>query len=487
MQAGMHQRAAAGGRRAFLRRAGATGLGLWGAAGWTRHAGAATPPASERLVFPPGFLLGVASSAYQIEGSWNADGKGESIWDRWGHIPGRVKVNGDRAADAYRRTAEDVALLGALNVNAYRFSIAWTRILPQGTGAVNPKGVAYYRDLLTRLRDKNIKSMVTMFHWDTPQALQERGGWTNPDMVDAFVGYARVLHEQLGDLVDHWTTFNEPWVTAFMGHYYGKYPPGIQDLGQALVCVKHILLAHGKTVATLKKAGSKAPLGITLDMQYGYPATASATDKAAAERENQAHLFIFSDPIWKGRLPEEMYGWWKRKGVPVPSYSAAELAQIAQPMDFFGLNYYHASRVNDRPGAGWPLELHSEPMHSFSRNEWQPEGLTDLLTRITREYRKPKIIITENGYGGRDRLDERGEVADPVRIDYIHDHLRACRRALDSGVDLRGYFVWSFLDDLEWGDYGRMGLVYVDYETGKRVIKQSGRWYAAGIRDGFPK
>lgn len=436
------------------------------------------------LKFPRDFLLGVGTSAFQIEGSPRTDGKGESIWDRWVHIPGRVKVIGDRGVDAYTHVAEDVKLLRELGVNAYRFAIAWTRVLPDGDGAVNAKGLAFYRDLVTRLRDAGIKPVVTLFHWDTPQKLQDRGGFTNREMAGWFERYARVVMEALGDDVAVWTTFNEPFVTAFLGHYYGKHPPGLQDFSAALLTVHNILLSHGRAVAAHRALGRKAPIGITLDMPFAYPASDSAEDRAAAERENRFHLGVFADPIWKGSYPRDVLAYFAERGAVLPAVSDDDMRAIKQPTDFLGLNFYYSVRKQHAPGRHWPLE-HRELPTSTPREDGDPQGLYDLLRWASRSYRT-RLMVTENGRNGPDdRPDARGVVNDDARIAYLYRHMAAVRRAMDDGVDVAGYFVWTFMDNYEWDDWSRMGLVHTDFATGRRIVKKSGRWFAAGVRQGF--
>jgi beta-glucosidase len=394
-----------------------------------------------------------------------------------------VKVTGDRGVDAYTHVAEDVKLLRSLGVNAYRFSIAWTRVLPDGDGEVNAKGLAFYKDLVKRLRDAGIKPVVTLFHWDTPQKLQDRGGFTNREMADWFDRYARVVMDALGDDVAAWTTFNEPFVTAFLGHYYGKYPPGTQDFSSALLAVHHILLSHGRAVAAHRSLARKGPIGITLDMPYAYPASDKPEDRAAAERENRFHLGIFADPIWKGRYPREVLAYFAERGVVLPAVTDQDLATIHQPTDFLGLNFYYSTRKEHAPGRHWPLEHHELPPPT-PRGDGDPQGLYDLLRWAQREY-QTRLMVTENGMNLPDAPDARGVVADDRRIAYLYRHMAAVRRAMDDGVDVAGYFVWTFMDNYEWGDWSRMGLVYTDFATGRRIVKNSGKWFAEGMRHGF--
>ena len=439
----------------------------------------------ERLVFPKNFLFGAATAAYQVEGAWDADGKGESIWDRWTHIPGRVTVNGDTTSGNYYKYKEDIDLMKKIGLRTYRFSIAWTRIFPDGVGSPNPKGVAHYRDLLRTLKEAGIKPLITLYHWDLPQKLQDQGGWTNRATADAFEAYARYCFQQFDEPGVVWTTFNEPWVTCFVGYQYGNHPPGIRDISSALLATHHILLAHGKAVKALRETGSKSEIGITLDLQMALPGSDKPEDIAAAERENRAHHTWFADPIYKGAYPKDIWNWYKDRGVVLPEVSATDLVTINQPINFLGLNYYYTQPMGHDSG-NWPLEVKSitTDAKKYHRPRWDPDGLHTLLVRLYRDYGAP-ILITENGLSDNDYLNLHGEVEDDARIDYLYRHLKACRQAMDEGVNLIGYTVWSFIDDYEWGDYGRMGLVYVDYETMERTVKKSGWWYGEGIKNGF--
>jgi beta-glucosidase len=444
----------------------------------------ATAPASPDggLVFPPDFLLGVASAAYQIEGAWDADGKGESIWDRWSH-EGRGQVTGDVVADHYHRYPEDIGLLQQLGINSYRFSIAWTRIFPTGKGAVNPAGLAYYKDLVRRLKAAGIRPAITLYHWDLPQALEEAGGWANPETAVHYEAYARLIFRELGADVSHWITFNEPWVTAFCGYWLGNMAPGKTDFNTALAAIHTILLAHGRAVKAFRESKSPGQIGITLDLFLGLPASPGAEDQRAAELINQSHHGWFADPIFKGDYPALVVEQYHRYGYKVPGITAADRALIRQPIDFLGLNYYNSDTWRHDPKGWVPYEVSkvNPEETNLLKPDWQPDGLEQLLKRLHHDYSGIDILVTENGLEAPDFLNHRGEIHDDARIEYIYQHLAAGRRALDAGVNLKGYFVWSFLDDYEWGKFGRMGLVHVDFKTLQRTIKQSGYWYRDGI------
>ncbi len=444
-----------------------------------------TSQSGKTYVFPPDFLLGVASSAYQIEGAASEDGKGESIWDRWMRTPGQVKVKGDVAADHYHRVKEDVALLAQLGVRAYRFSISWPRIFPDGIGKPNAAGVRFYRTLVDELKRNNIKPLVTLYHWDLPQRLQDVGGWASPEIATHFERYASYVYTQFPD-VPYWTTFNEPWVTCFMGYFLGSHPPGLRDLSTSLSCTYNVLRAHGRAVRAFRHSGIRGQIGITLDWPYTLPASERPEDVAAAARINESHHAWFARPIFNGEFPNEMWRWYEQHGAVMPSIDANELRTVSTRVDFLGLNYYRVDRVQHDPAGWWPYQTRDVGM-ADERNlrRWgNPDGLRQILKFLMHEYQTP-IIITENGRALPDEVNENGEVIDDVRINYIYSHLAVCHEALSDGVKLAGYFNWSFLDDYEWGEFGRMGLVYVDFETQQRIIKRSGLWFREGIANGF--
>ncbi len=433
------------------------------------------------------FPLGVSSAAFQIEGGWNADGKGESIWDRWLHTPGHGKGTGDVAADHYHLWEADIELLRELGVDSYRFSISWPRVLPEGRGRVNEAGLDFYRKLAARLREYGICPAVTLNHWDLPQALQDRGGWTNPETAEAFREYAKLMFDTLGSDVDIWITHNEPSVVAFMGHESGRFAPGHRDISEALAVCHHLLLAHGLAVREFREGGYPGRIGITLDYFPADPASSSEKDRLAAQRDRESHLGWFADPIFFGHYPQMMWEYYAAKGVVLPKIGAQDMALISSPIDFLGVNYYRPSIIRHCDGGSWPYDKEYLPNPS-ERTEASyrhcPEAFGRYLKSLNDTYHPKEILITENGISAYETPDRHGNVMDYHRIDYLYLHLRQCVLAKQSGIPVGGYYVWCFLDDLEWtGGYAsRMGLVRVDYETQKRTIKESGRWYARVIQ-----
>ncbi len=437
--------------------------------------------------FPPDFAWGAATSAYQIEGAAREDGRGESIWDRFSHTPGKVRDgdSGDVAADHYHRYREDIALIRKLGLGAYRFSIAWPRILPDGRGAVNAAGLDYYDRLVDGLLAAGITPFATLYHWDLPQALQDSGGWANRDVVEAFVEYAGVVARRLGDRVHDWVTINEPYCIAFLGHHTGEHAPGVRDLPTALQVGHHVLLAHGAAVPVLRAAGGAGTrVGIVCNMTPGVAASDSEADRAAAHRWDGYFNRWFVDPLAGRGYPADMEAYY---GAACPSTRPGDLDVIAAPVDFFALNYYFRALVADDPTSPPPqVRPVAVPGARYTAMGWEvhADGLHDLLVRLSREYRFGALYVTESGAAFEDRIDPDGAVRDPERTAYLRDHLAAARRAIDEGVPLRGFFVWSLLDNFEWaqGYSKRFGLVHVDYATQERRIKDSGRWYAELIR-----
>ena len=438
--------------------------------------------------FPKRFLWGAATSAYQIEGAWNEDGKGESIWDRFTHRPNNI-VNGetgDVACDHYHHMPQDVALMRTLGLQAYRFSISWTRVLPQGRGAVNERGLDFYDRLVDELLAANILPNATLNHWDFPQALQDLGGWPARDSADWFADYARVVFDRLGDRVAFWSPHNEPWVIAFLGYGSGVHAPGICDYTQAYQTVHHLLLAHGKTVQLFRQGGYRGEIGFVVDLNHVQPATDGEADRAACQRVYQEITSLFLDPVLKGRYPEMLFDW---IGPHQPRVRDGDLALIHQPVDFLGINHYRTHDVaHDEDGSLLKASLPSisAPGWGFTEMDWgiNPPGLTAVLLDVKEKYGNPRVYLTENGCALPETPDENGFVADWGRIDYLRAHLQAALDALDAGVNLQGHYVWSLLDNFEWAwGYGpRFGLVRVDHATGARIPKQSARWYSEVIR-----
>lgn len=421
--------------------------------------------------FPTGFSWGVATAAYQIEGAAREDGRGPSIWDTFSHTPGNVHKGhtGDVACDHYHRYREDVDLIASLGVDAYRFSIAWPRVQPQGRGAWNDKGLAFYDRLVDRLLEKGLKPHATLYHWDLPQALQDVGGWATRETAQRFADYAEHMGRRLGDRLATLCTHNEPWCTAMLGHAIGQFAPGARDRQLAVQVAHHLLLSHGLALQAMRAAGVKAPLGIVLNQSPATPATDSQADRDAAEREYATFVRWFMDPIFLKRYPTA-------PGVSLyPVADENDFDTIAQPLDFLGINYYTRIWAS---AAQPPVPAPKLAGESDMGWENYPQGLTELLVKINADYSLPPLFITENGTAVADVV-VNGRVSDQPRIDYLRTHLDALRAAMDAGVDVRGYFYWSLLDNYEWnsGYDKRFGLIHVDYETQKRTPKDSAHWY----------
>ncbi|MBI4730886.1 MAG: beta-glucosidase [Chloroflexi bacterium] len=441
-----------------------------------------------KITFPEGFTWGIASSSYQVEGAWNEDGKGISIWDTFVHTPGKI-VNdetGDVSIDHYHRYKEDAAMMAELNLRHYRFSTAWTRILPTGTGPVNPKGLAFYDRLIDTLLKHKIEPYLCLFHWDLPQTLQDKGGWPNRETAYAFADYARVVAKHFGDRLNVIFTHNEPWVAAFVGHFLGMHAPGTRDLGAALRAAHHILLSHGLASEAIR-AGAKKPIkvGITLNLNPVYPATESKKDQEAAERVDAIMNRITLDPLLKGTTPIEEF---KIVKPFIGSLIKPGDLEKIRSLDLLGVNYY--SRAVIKHSAKVPVvnveQVNPEGNEYSGMWEIFPKGLYALLTRIQKDYAPLcELMITENGIPVPDGLDFDGRVRDERRIRYLKNHIYQVHRAIQDGVPLKAYFHWSFMDNFEWAlGYGqRFGLVYVDFKTQKRTVKDSGRWFAEVIRE----
>lgn len=437
--------------------------------------------------FPADFLWGAATSAYQIEGAWNVDGKGPSIWDTFSHTPGKIRNgnNGDTACGHYYRWREDIALMQSLGLQAYRFSISWPRILPAGRGAVNAAGLDFYDRLVDGLLEANILPFVTLYHWDLPQALQDEGGWTVRATAEAFVEYAAQVSRRLGDRVKHWMTFNEPAVSAFLGHERGVHAPGWQDTRAALRAVHHHLLAHGWSVPVLRENCPDAQIGLAFDCFPFQPASPSAADYHAARLEDGRHNRLFLDPLYGRGYPADVVEDYQMRALwPEDVIQPGDLACIAAQTDFLGINYY--TRVIVR--ADIPEEENLPQTHFYApQSEWMeggwgdnyPDGLYQTLCRLHFEYQIPRLYITENGASYSDGPDERGEIHDSRRIAYLQTHIQAAARAIQSGVPLAGYFAWSLMDNFEWalGYTMRLGLIWVNFDTLERIPKASALWY----------
>jgi beta-glucosidase len=431
--------------------------------------------------FPDGFLWGAATSAYQIEGAWDEDGKGASIWDTFSHTPGRIAdgSTGDVACDHYHRFREDVAMLGELGCTAYRFSVSWPRVLPDGAGAVNERGLDFYDALVDALREAGIVPMLTLYHWDLPQVLQDRGGWGSRETVDGFVRYAEVVAGRLGDRVPLWVTHNEPSVVAVDGHVLGEHAPGLRNEALGVRVAHHLLVSHGLAVPAIRASAPEADVGIVINIWPTAPASEDPRDAVAAERRYAAEARWYLDPLYGRGYPQEIVEISQRLGW-APPVADGDLEAIATPTDFLGLNYYSRNLVRHDPD--------DEPFHASSVDEdgeytatdWlvHPDGLRQLLTRVHREHAPPAIYVTENGAAFDDVVSEDGVVHDERRTAYLREHLLASHRAIEEGVPLRGYFAWSLLDNFEWaeGYTKRFGVVRVDLDTQRRTVKDSGRF-----------
>ncbi|WP_345205839.1 GH1 family beta-glucosidase [Fodinibacter luteus] len=441
--------------------------------------------------FPDGFLWGAATASYQIEGATTEDGRGRSIWDTFSAVPGKVAGGdtGEVACDHYHRVPEDVALMRDLGLDAYRFSIAWPRILPDGTGTPNPAGLAFYDRLVDELRGAGIRPVVTLYHWDLPQALDDRGGWLSRDVAGWFTDYAAVVVDALGDRVTHWTTLNEPWCSSVLSYSIGAHAPGHEDPLEGLVAAHHLMLAHGTAVPVIRDRCAGAEVSITLNpTQVWGPDDGDELDADAVRRADNVFNGLFFGPIFHGAYPDGMLD----DTAHLTDHAFirdGDLATISAPLDTLGVNNYFPTRVraardgedgrNPMPGCDGVVETAPRPPLTAMGWEQSPESHRLILERSARESGLP-LYITENGSAWDDTVSDDGRVHDPERVAYLHDHLGAVADAIDHGVDVRGYFAWSLLDNFEWAyGYGkRFGIVHVDYDTQVRTVKDSGLEYA---------
>jgi beta-glucosidase len=435
-------------------------------------------PESLSRVFPPDFVWGAAIAAYQVEGAVAEDGRGESIWDRYSATPGKV-ANGDSgviACDSYHRHSEDTELICELGLDAFRFSIAWPRVVPEGRGPVNSVGLDYYDRLVDELLARGIDPYVTLYHWDLPQALEDLGGWPARDTVDAFAEYVEVVVSRLGDRVRNWITQNEPWVISWLGYGMGVHAPGRANDEDALAAAHHVLLAHGRAAEVLRREAPGARVGVTLDFVPMYPLTAGEADIDAARRLDGFRNRWFLEPVLGRGYPQDML---EHYADILPPIEDGDMSTIAAPLDFLGVNYYTRNVIRAGSGDTMPEPVPIEGVeHTEMGWEVYPRGLSDLLTRLHRDYELPPLYITENGAAFPDAR-QNGSVPDPQRIAYLEGHLDAIAAAIAEGVPVRGYFLWSLLDNFEWafGYSKRFGIVYVDFETLERVPKASYAWY----------
>jgi beta-glucosidase len=444
-----------------------------------------------KIIFPEDFIWGAATSSYQIEGAYNEDGKGESIWDRFAHTPGKIFEGhtGDIACDHYHRYKEDVQLMKEIGIKSYRFSISWPRIFPDGKGKPNEKGVDFYKRLTDLLLENGITPAVTLYHWELPQKLQDIGGWANRDVTDYFTEYSETILKNLGDVVPIWITHNETFIVTFLGHVLGIHAPGIKDMKTALQVSHNLFLSHGKTVKLFREMNVKGQIGIAPNISYVYPASQSPEDIAAAELAFGVHARWHLDPVIKGEYPKNVVEYYEKRGI-LPSYPQEDLKIISEPIDFIAFNYYSPDFVKHDDEQGF-VSIDSE-LNNFERTEMNwivyPQGLYDTIMYLHREYDQPNIIISENGAAYKDKINNNGRIEDTKRINYLVDHLTQVHRAIQDGVNLKGYYLWSLMDNFEWS-YGyskRFGIIHVDHESQKRTIKDSGYWYKETIaNNGF--
>lgn len=439
------------------------------------------------LSFPEDFTWGVATSSYQIEGAYNEDGRGLSIWDTFCRTPGKTHKGerGDTAADHYHRWADDIEIMKSIGLQAYRFSIAWPRIQPDGKGKPNQAGLDFYDRLVDALLEAGIEPFPTLYHWDLPQALQDEGGWANRETASYFADYASIVAKKLGDRVSKWITHNEPWVMAMLGHMFGQHAPGIQDPYAAGKAVHYLLLSHGYAVDLLREGSCPgAKVGITLNLSPVYPFSESTEDRLAAVRLDTMLNKIFLHPLMCAQYPEDITSMF---AAFLPEILPGDMEIIARPIDFLGVNYYNRTVAQYNPD--FPV-VQAEPVNPEGNEysqmwEIYPEGFFDLLERVHKEYHPETIYITENGICVPDGVDFDNRVRDYRRIDYLQSHIAQVHRAIQAGVPVKGYMVWSLLDNFEWA-YGyqmRFGLVYVDFDNQKRIIKDSGNWYGKVIEN----
>ncbi|WP_141736123.1 GH1 family beta-glucosidase [Oligoflexus tunisiensis] len=434
--------------------------------------------------FPKDFLFGAATSSFQIEGATDVDGRSPSIWDQFCQEEGTIADGSDgrRACEHYFRFRDDVALMKNLGLEAYRFSIAWPRVLPEGFGKVHEKGMAFYEQLVDELLEKNIEPWVTLYHWDLPACLGHQGGWLHRDTTRHFADYAQKMVERLGDRVKHWITHNEPWCVAMLGYRRGEHAPGMKDPRSGWIAAHHVLLSHGMAMQAIRSVRSDIKAGITLNLTPAYPASDSAVDREATRAFDGSFNRWYLDQVLKGCLPIDMVPEVEAECGALDFMRNGDLDLMKQDMDFLGINYYSRAIIRGEENAPgqMPRRLTQDPT-DLTDMDWEvsPEGLRDLLVRLQMEYQPRSLYITENGAAYDDAPDAQGRIRDERRVRYLQKHARAMQEALDQGVNLKGYFLWSLFDNFEWA-YGyqkRFGMVWVNYETQERLPKDSALWY----------
>ena len=452
---------------------------------------------AKKITFPDNFMWGAATASYQIEGAWDKHGKGESIWDRFSHTPGNVQNGdtGDVADDHYRLWKKDIRIMKQIGLKAYRFSVAWPRILPKGRGKVNQKGLDFYSKLVDGLLAANITPFVTLYHWDLPQVLQDEGGWEVRSTAEAFVEYTEAVSKTLGDRVKNWITHNEPAVVAWIGNDTGEHAPGYKDLSKGIPVSHHLLLSHGWALPVIRRNSPNSDVGITLNVGWRVPASNSAADLNAVREGDGKWTRWFTDPLYGRGYPADVVADFERLDAMPSGMSFVkngDMQTISAPMDFLGVNYYNREVVRATASGNEPQVVFPKPKtpENWTEMEWEnfPDGLTGVLARLYFDYKPLKMYVTENGASYSTPPDESGRVKDELRIDYYRTHIAAVHRAIEAGVPMAGYFAWSLLDNFEWakGYAQRFGIVWVDFNPQHRILKDSAKWYKGVIKkNGF--
>lgn len=442
------------------------------------------------LKFPDNFIWGAATASYQIEGAANEDGKGVSIWDTFSHTPGKIynNENGDIACDHYHRYKEDIKIMKDMGLKGYRFSISWSRIFPDGKKQINQKGIEYYNNIINELLKNEIDPIITLYHWDLPQALQDIGGWGNRDIINYFADYAECVFKNYGDRVKKWITHNEPFVTAYAGNLEGEHAPGFKDFSLAVQITHHLILSHARVVEVYKCLNKKGKIGISLNLYSIYPASNLENDKEAALLANEYNNRWFLDPVLKGKYPEKLLNLFKEK-IKSLKISSNDMNLISKNRaDFLGINYYFRNiikKIKTNSILQFENIFPKDALYTEMNWEIYPKGLYDLLIYIKKEYNNPEIYITENGAAFNDKVVNGDLINDDKRINYLDGHFKEALKAINDGVNLQGYYVWSFMDNFEWS-YGynkRFGLIYIDYKTQRRIWKKSAYWYKDIIKN----
>ena len=437
---------------------------------------------TNKIFFSEDFVWGVAASSYQIEGAFDKDGRGKSIWDTFSHTKGKIfnDDNGDTAINHYSMYKEDIALMKELNIKSYRFSIAWPRVLPEGFGGKNNKGIDFYKRVVEELLNAGIKPMATLNHWDLPQNIQDKGGWTNRETINYFEEYANLMFNELSGLVFGWITHNEPWVEAFLGNLYGEHAPGNKDWNKALRVAHNLLLSHGKVVRIHRNLNLESTIGISVNLTPSYPHTDDGLDVISTKNYDGFINRWFLDPLFKGEYPQDILNQYNNF-FDTSFILQDDLNIISTPIDFLGINYY--TRAVVKHSNENELNYRVINLSGVDKTEmgWEiyPEGLHDILLRIKKDYGNINIYITENGAAFNDNVDKDEKISDKNRIDFLRKHLTSLHAAIKKDVQVKGYYLWSFSDNFEWahGYSKRFGIVFVDYKNLTRIIKESGYWY----------